>query len=169
MLRDRKLSRIVKKCQDLPGQELFQYQDDTGEAVKVDSADVNDYLREITQEDFTAKDFRTWHGTGHMAAQLAALGPADMQTAKRNIVAAVKETAKLLGNRPAACRKYYVHPALFESYSDQTIFAIMRNFSPDAPAAPGKLRPAEAAVLRLIESYAPHQETRGGVIKRSSK
>jgi DNA topoisomerase I len=159
----------VKKCQDLPGQELFQYQNDTGEGVKIDSADVNDHLREITQEDLTAKDFRTWHGAGHMAAQLAALGPADTQTAKRNIVAAVRETAKLLGNRPAACRKSYVHPALFESYSDRTIFATMQKFSPHAPSAPGELRPSEAAVLRLIESYALHQKTRGSVIKRSSK
>ena len=79
-LRDRRLARIVKRCQDLPGQELLQYQAETGESLKVDSADVNEYLRESTQEDFTAKDFRTWHGSGHMAQQLAALGPASSPT-----------------------------------------------------------------------------------------
>ncbi len=149
MLRDRRLARIVKSCQDLPGQDLFLYQEGEDEFVKVDSSDVNDYLREITGNDFTAKDFRTWHGTGHMAEQLAALGPAESEAeAKRNIAAAVKETSKRLGNRPAACRKYYVHPAVFESYLDGSIFAAMRNVSPA-----GELRAAEAAVLRLIESY----------------
>jgi DNA topoisomerase-1 len=133
MLRDRRLARIVKRCQDLPGQELFQFQLDTGELLKVDSADVNDYLRQIVHEDFTAKDFRTWHGTGHMAQQLCALGPASTETeTKRNIVQAVKETAKRLGNRPAACRKYYIHPAVFDSYAEQTMFSLMRNVQDDS-------------------------------------
>lgn len=151
-LRDRRLAKIVKQCQDLPGQELFQYESESGEHVNVDSTDVNEYLREITQEDFTAKDFRTWHGTGHMALQLVELGPASSETeTKRNIAQAVKETAKHLGNRPAACRKYYIHPAVFDSYAEQTIFAVMRNVS-DADSAPaGKLRPLETAVIRLVK------------------
>jgi DNA topoisomerase-1 len=153
-LRDRRLARIVKQCQDLPGQELFQYQLDTGEHAQVDSSDVNEYLREITQESFTAKDFRTWHGTGHMAQQLTALGPASSETeTKRNIVLAVKETAKHLGNRPAACRKYYIHPVVFESYTEQTIFAVMQKTTRNRPAPAGKLRPLETAVLRLVKSY----------------
>jgi DNA topoisomerase-1 len=148
-LRDRRLARIVKQCQDLPGQALFQYRLDTEKHAKVDSSDVNEYLREVTQESFTAKDFRTWHGTGHMAQQLAALGPASSETeTKRNIVQAVKATAKRLGNRPAACRKYYIHPAVFESYTEQTIFALMQK----APTN-RKLRPLENAVLRLVKSY----------------
>jgi DNA topoisomerase-1 len=152
-LRDRRLARIVKQCQDLPGQELFQYQSDNGEPVNVDSADVNAYLKEVTQEDFTAKDFRTWHGTGHMALQLAAIGPASSETeAKRNVVQAVKETAKHLGNRPAACRKYYIHPAVFESYAEETIFAVMGKVV-DGPARVGKLRASEVGVLRLVKSY----------------
>ena len=152
-LHDRRIAKIVKTCQDLPGQELFQYQLDSGEYVKVDSADVNEYLREITQDDFTAKDFRTWHGTGHMAQQLAALGPASTETeAKRNTVLAVKETARHLGNRPAACRKYYIHPAVFESYSDQTLFAAMVNIPADSKTPAGKLSAAEMAILRLVES-----------------
>ncbi len=120
----------------------------------MDSTDVDEYLREITQQDFTAKDVRTWHGTGHMAQQLAALGPASSQTeTKRNIVQAVKETAKQLGNRPAACRKYYIHPAVFESYVEQTIFPALRQVSMDAVAPAGQLRPFETAVLQLVKSY----------------
>ena len=152
-LRDRRLARIVKQCQDLPGQELFQYRSESGEPANVDSADVNAYLKEITQEDFTAKDFRTWHGTGHMAQQLAAIGPASSETeAKRNVVQAVKETAKHLGNRPAACRKYYIHPAVFESYAEETIFTVMGKVV-DGPVPAGKLRASEVAVLRLVKSY----------------
>ena len=153
-LHDRRVAKIVKKCQDLPGQELFQYQLDSGEYIKVDSADVNEYLREITQEDFTAKDFRTWHGTGHMAQQLAALGPASTEAeAKRNTALAVKETARHLGNRPAACRKYYIHPAIFESYSDQTLFSAMDSLPADSKTPAGKLSAAEVAVLGLVASY----------------
>lgn len=151
MLRDRRLSRIVKKCQDLPGQDLFEYQDEDAEPVRVTSSDVNDYLRQISGGEFSAKDFRTWHGTGHMAAQLSALGPAESEAeAKRNIVAAIKETAKVLGNRPAVCRKYYVHPGLLESYMEGTIFAAMENLPAEDSTAVSELRPAEAAVLRLV-------------------
>jgi DNA topoisomerase-1 len=152
-LRDRRIARIVKQCQELPGQELFEYQLDTGKPANVTSTDVNEYLREITQEHFTAKDFRTWHGTGSMARELLALGPAATETeTKRNIVRAVKETAKHLGNRPAAARKYYIHPAVFTSYSEQTIFSAIKDVPEDLPAPAGKLSAFEAAVLRLIES-----------------
>lgn len=151
LLRDRHLAKIVKECQDLPGQELFQYKTEEGGHLKVDSADVNDYLREITDEDFTAKDFRTWHGTAHMAEQLAAIGAAKSETeGKHNIVQAVKETAKRLGNRPAACRKYYIHPIVFDSYVDQTIFQTMRNRH--SRSRRSSLSGTEVAVLRLIQS-----------------
>jgi DNA topoisomerase I len=152
-LRDRRVARIVEQCQELPGQELFEYQLDTGEPENVSSTDVNEYLREITQEHFTAKDFRTWHGTGRMARELVAIGPASTETAtKRNIVQAVKETAKHLGNRPAACRKYYIHPAVFSSYTEQTIFSVVKNVPEDSPVPTGKLSHFELAVLRLVES-----------------
>ena len=153
-LRDRKLAKIVKRCQDLPGQELFQYQSGSGERERVDSADVNEYLKEIAQENFTAKDFRTWHGTGHMAGQLAALGPAGSESeTKRNIVQAVKETAQHLGNQPAACRKYYIHPVVFESYVEQTMFHLLPK--PPANGAPisKRLSSWEAGILRLVKSY----------------
>jgi DNA topoisomerase-1 len=154
-LRDRRLARIVKRCQDLPGQELFQYETDTGEIGKVDSGDVNEYLREITKEDFTAKDFRTWHGTKHMAQTLLALGPCRTENeAKRNIVEAVKDTARRLGNRPSACRKYYIHPAIFESYTEQTMFTLMPKAATESVGATAEeLRPLELAVLRLVQVY----------------
>jgi DNA topoisomerase-1 len=154
-LRDRRLARIVKQCQDLPGQELFQYQLESGEPANVNSTDVNEYLREITQEHFSAKDFRTWHGTGHMARELVALGPAASETeTKRNIAQAVKQTARHLGNRPAACRKYYIHPAVFSSYTEQTIFSAIRNVPDDSSVPARELSIFELAVLRLVESYA---------------
>jgi DNA topoisomerase-1 len=154
-LRDRRLARIVKQLQELPGQELFQYRQDDGEYVKVDSADVNDYLREVTQEDFTAKDFRTWHGSGQMAQELAELGPAQSETeAKRNIVEAVKTTAKRLGNRPAACRKYYIHPAILESYTEQTLFEAMKGVHAGPVRSGVQLRAEELVVMRLVEAYA---------------
>jgi DNA topoisomerase-1 len=122
---DRRLAKIVKSCQDIPGQELFQYIDENGQPGLIDSTDVNDYLREITGGEFTAKDFRTWTGTGHALGALRRLGPASSVTeAKRNIVAAVKETAARLGNRPATCRKYYVHPAVLESYQSGGLFEL---------------------------------------------
>ncbi|HRI50088.1 MAG TPA: DNA topoisomerase IB [Pseudomonadota bacterium] len=117
-LRDRRLARIVASCQELPGQELFQYIDDSGAVHRVDSADVNAYLHEITQEEFTAKDFRTWAGTLGAVFALQTLGAVEGVTAiKKNVVQAVKLVAKRLGNTPTVCRKYYVHPALIEAYS----------------------------------------------------
>jgi DNA topoisomerase-1 len=154
-LRDRRLARIVKQLQELPGQELFMYRQENGDYGKVDSADVNDYLREVTDEDFTAKDFRTWHGTGQVARELAALGPAESETeAKRNIVEAVRATSKKLGNRPAACRKYYIHPAILESYREQTLFDAIKGVHSGPPAAVASLRAEERVVLRLVEAFA---------------
>lgn len=158
-LHDQRLARIVKCCQDLPGQELFQYRSEAGKLAAVDSTDVNEYLRQITGEDFTAKDFRTWHGTGHMAQLLSALGPGGSETRrKRNIVEAVKETARHLGNRPAACRKYYIHPAVLEGYQEQTLFAAMQPDSKQASRAMAGLRLFEIATLRLVQSYYGRRE-----------
>lgn len=154
-LRDQRLAKIIEQCQDLPGQELFQYQLNSGEPVNVSSTDVNDYLQEITQEHFTAKDFRTWHGTGHMARQLLGLGPGENETeVKRNIAQAVKETAKHLGNRPAACRKYYIHPAVFSSYQEKSLFSAIENVPEELSVPEGKLSDFEVAVLKLVESFA---------------
>src|SRR5690348_3091220 len=119
---DRRVARIVRACQDLPGQELFQYLDEAGGKHDVGSGDVNDYLRELTGSDFTAKDFRTWAGTLSAAAELRRLGPVENETeARKNVVAAIKATAQSLGNTPAVCRRSYVHPAIIEAYLDGTL------------------------------------------------
>lgn len=116
-LHDKRLARIIKQCEEIPGYELFQYLDSDGDHHVIDSADVNEYLREITGEHFTAKDFRTWAGTVLAAEMLRSLGPSDTVTqAKKNVVEAIKAVAKELGNTPAVCRKAYVHPAVLEAY-----------------------------------------------------
>jgi DNA topoisomerase I len=116
-LHDRRLARIVKACRDLPGYELFQYVDEHGARQVIDSADVNDYLREITGQPFTAKDFRTWAGTVLAAEQLAACEPCKSAAhGKRMINRAVEAVARRLGNTKAVCRKSYIHPAIFEAY-----------------------------------------------------
>jgi DNA topoisomerase-1 len=156
-LTDRRLARIVKRCQELPGQELFQYVDDNGAQQTVDSADVNEYLREAAGEEFTAKDFRTWAGTVLAALALDELRQFDSQAqAKRNVVRAVEQVARLLGNTPAICRKCYVHPAIFDAYQDGLMLdrvgrpAVARLETGRAMTRHG-LRPEEAAVLALLE------------------
>jgi len=114
---DRRIAKIIRELQDLPGQDLFQYFDDEGKLCDVTSQDVNDYLREITGEDFTAKDFRTWAGTVLTAMALNAQEKfATKKEAKANVKNAIGAAAKLLHNTPTICRKCYVHPAIVESY-----------------------------------------------------
>src|SRR5206468_10448092 len=123
-----KLARIVKRCQDLPGQVLFQYVDDDGEVHDVGSEDVNDYLREVTGQEFTAKDFRTWAGTVMAALALAELGPFRSQRqAKKNVVSAIEQVAERLGNTPAVCRRCYVHPQVIDAYLDGSPILIDRS------------------------------------------
>jgi DNA topoisomerase-1 len=117
-LDDRRLARIVRGCQDLPGQTLFQYRDGQGIAEDIDSADVNAYIRELTADDFSAKDFRTWAGTLLIAQALCAAGPAPTETvAKAHISIAVRDVAQRLGNTPSVCRACYVHPAVLDAYA----------------------------------------------------
>ena len=121
-LKDRRLANIVKRCRDLPGQELFQYVDEQGERHHIGSHDVNDYLQEISGEDVTAKDFRTWAATNLAALALAEMERFDSQAkAKKAVVQAVESVAKKLGNTPAICRKCYIHPAVLEGYLDGTL------------------------------------------------
>ena len=123
---DRRLARIVKNCRDLPGYELFQYLGDDSERHTLDSADVNDYLREISGEDITAKDFRTWAGTQLAAMALQQLAELKGGAATKSaIVRAVEEVAKQLGNTAAVCRKCYIHPAIFEGYLDGTLLTVL--------------------------------------------
>ena len=114
---DRRIARIVQRCQELPGQELFQFLDDEGRRQGVDAGDINEYLREITGRDISAKDFRTWAGTMDAAKELRRMGSArTKRDRERNILLAVDETARKLGNTRSVCRKYYIHPALLEAY-----------------------------------------------------
>jgi DNA topoisomerase I len=124
-VKDRRLARIVKNCQELPGYELFQYLDDEGKRQPIDSADVNDYLSHVSGEAFTAKDFRTWGSTVGAIQTLYELGPASSDTeAKKKINEAIKQVAEELGNTPTICRDYYVHPAVLEAYQDGGLFDI---------------------------------------------
>jgi DNA topoisomerase-1 len=147
-----RLARIVKRCQDLPGQDLFQYIDEDGERRAVDSSDVNEYLREITREDFTAKDFRTWAGTVLAAMALREFQQFDSQAqAKRNVVSAIEMVAKKLGNTRAVCRKCYVHPAVVDSYLDGTLLDTLRQrVKKEMAGSLGGLGPEEAAVMALL-------------------
>ena len=121
-INDRRLARIVKGCRDLPGYELFQYLDDDGNRHAVGSDEVNAYLREITGEDITAKDFRTWAGTQLAVEALRALRNIDSESRrKKAIIRAVEKVARHLGNTPAVCRRCYIHPAILDGYVDGTL------------------------------------------------
>ena len=152
-LHDRRLARIVRQCQDLPGYELFQYKDHSGERHTIDSCDVNAYLKEVTGSDFTAKDFRTWAGTVQSALALASIGTYETDSeCKRNVIAAVKYTAKRLGNKPATCRKYYIHPTVLEAYTDGTLLQYVKAPEEDFVPTETSLHPEEACVLKLIQN-----------------
>lgn len=151
-VRNRRVARIVKECQDLPGQELLQYLDDDERPQDVTSSDVNAYLRELTGQEITAKDFRTWAGTVLAVSALSAIGNFESEAqAKRNIRAAVATVAARLGNTPTICRKCYIHPDVFELYLAGSLSpAPHANGSSAAADAPGELRANERAVLRLL-------------------
>ena len=151
---DPRLAKIVQRCRDLPGEELFRYVDSGGKRQLVSSDDVNAYLRELTDRDITAKDFRTWGGTMLAAVELRRLGPAaSRREADRNIIGAIDAVAERLGNTRAVCRKYYVHPALLQAY-------LLGHTVPNPPAltrkarrkqAGGALRRDEVLVLQFLQ------------------
>ena len=149
---DRRLASIVKRCQDLAGYELFQYLDEQGERQTVDSADVNEYLREVSGQDFTAKDFRTWAGTVLAALALQEFEAFDSQAqCKKNVVRAVEDVAKQLGNTPAICRKSYVHPAVIDAYQEGLTLKTLQQRTERALArSEVGLKPEEEAVLSFL-------------------
>jgi DNA topoisomerase-1 len=151
-IQDRRLARVVRRCQDLPGQELFQYEGESGEVQTIDSGDVNDYLKEISGDDFTAKDFRTWAGTMLAAIALQEMEAVDEEAQSRhNVVAAIERVAERLGNTPAICRQCYVHPAIIESYMDGTLIKSLKEKAKKEIAEDlDDLPPEEAAVLVLL-------------------
>jgi len=153
-LRDRRVAKIMKACQDLPGQELLQYVDEAGNCQDVTSTDVNDYLKEITGKDITAKDFRTWAGTVLAAMALAELESFDSAAqAKRHLRAAVEKVSARLGNTPTICRKCYIHPDVLNSYMDgKLIIELKSKAESELRGGMEDLKPEEAAVLALLRS-----------------
>ena len=159
-VQDRRLARIIARARDLPGQELFQYVDDEGETHSIDSSDVNDYLRSITGEEYTAKDFRTWSGTVLAALALQEFEKFDSEAqAKKNIVRAIESVAEKLGNTPSICRKCYVHPAVLDAYLEGTVLEVLRErteqeLTEDLHA----LQPEEAAVVAMLQQRLRHEQ-----------
>lgn len=151
-LRNRRVARVVRACQDLPGQDLFQYRDEEGALQSIDSADVNAYLREVTGEDITAKDFRTWAGTVLAAMALSEFEAFDSQAAaKRNIRAAVERAAARLGNTPAICRQCYIHPEVLDSYLQGSLLVqVKQEVDAELRGDLSSLKPEEAAVLAFL-------------------
>jgi DNA topoisomerase-1 len=155
---DKRLARIIGSMRELPGQDLFQYLDDDAQAHAIGSADVNDYLRAISGQDYTAKDFRTWSGTVLAALALAQFETCDSETeAKKNIVRAIDAVAERLGNTPAICRKCYVHPAVIAAYLDGTMLEVLRAATEAARAGHlHGLQPEEAGVVALLQQRLQH-------------
>jgi DNA topoisomerase-1 len=154
---DRRLARIVQRCQDIPGYELFQYLDNEGEPRTIDSADVNEYLREVGSEDFTAKDFRTWAGTVLTCMMLRELEAFQSETeAKKNVVQVIKEVAKRLGNTPSGCRKRYVHPAVLDCYFTGVMMKILKRPIEMEDESPDVLRQQESALMHLLRQQRTH-------------
>ena len=151
-IKDRRVARIVKASQDLPGEHLFQYVDDEGEQRAVTSGDVNAYLREIAGAGITAKDFRTWTGTVLAALALVEFEKVDSQAAaKRNVRAAIEKVSARLGNTPTVCRKCYVHPEVLDSYlADELVLEVQKQVQEELHDLPS-LRPEEALVLSFLE------------------
>jgi DNA topoisomerase-1 len=158
-LNDRRLARIVQRCQAVPGEDLFQYIDDDGVRQTVGSGDVNDYIKEISGEEFTAKDFRTWAGTLLAVAALTEVGAWTTQRqAKSNVLRAIDQVAEQLNNTRAVCRKYYVHPAVVESYLGGTMLERLQQNGTKA-AAMNALTAEEQAVVRLLQYHLDHGST----------
>lgn len=149
---DRRIARIISKLQDLPGQDLFRYVDEEGETRDISSQDVNDYLREVTGEDFTAKDFRTWAGTVLAAMALKAVGAFETKKqAKANVKDAIGAVSKILRNTPAICRKCYIHPDVLETYlSGDSIEGLKQKTEEALAKEDVDLRASEAAVLDFL-------------------
>ena len=167
-LKDRRLANIIGKLQDLRGQELFQYVDDDGNQHDISSHDVNEYLHQITGEDITAKDFRTWAATNLAALALREFEQFDSEAkAKKNVLRAIEKVSKLLGNTPAICRKCYIHPRIFDGYLDGSLAEALKDraeaaLEPAARAETG-LTAEEVAVVAFLSRTLEHVAEQGGV------
>ena len=154
---DWRLAHVVKQCRDLPGHELFQYVDADGKRQRVGSGDLNAYVRDVTGEEFTSKDFRTWWGTVLAVTALRELQPGRNKThCEENVLLAIEAVAGLLGNTRAVCRKSYVHPGVIDCYVDGSLAKILERRAKGAKPAAG-LRPDELALLTLLK-HLQHKE-----------
>jgi DNA topoisomerase-1 len=164
-LNDRRLARIVQRCQAVPGEDLFQYLDDDGVRQSVGSGDVNDYIREISGDEFTAKDFRTWAGTLLAVAALSEVGAwTSQRQAKSNVLRAIDQVAEQLNNTRAVCRKYYVHPAVLDAYLAGTMRKQLQNGTKQAAKA--ALTAEEVAVVRLLGNGGTGERRKEGTRER---
>jgi DNA topoisomerase-1 len=155
-LQDQRLAKIIKRCQDLPGYELFQYIGDDGDLHAIDSTAVNEYLKQIAGADFSTKDFRTWSGTVLAARTLTELpcSPTAKAQFKRNVVQAIDAVAKKLGNTKAVCRKCYIHPAVIEGYGNGSLLRAFRSrVRRKSTDARGGLMPEEAAIAAFLRGH----------------
>jgi DNA topoisomerase-1 len=154
LLHDARLAKIIKECQDLPQQELFAYIDENGNETDVKSNDVNDYIREISGQHFTAKDFRTWNATVLAAKALQEIEKFDSKAqAKKNVIRAVEEVAKRLGNTRSVCRKSYIHPAVLEAYIDGSLLDTLEQRAQTEMKKLHSMTPEEAAVLAFLQEW----------------
>ena len=148
---DRRLARVVRQCRDLPGHELFQYVDDAGKRQRVGSGHLNAYLKSVTGEDFTAKDFRTWSGTVLAVTALREFTPAGTTAqAEKNVVLATDAVAALLGNTRAVCRKSYIHPGIIGCYVEGTMAKVLNRRAKAAGKTTSGLRADETAVVAML-------------------
>ncbi|MDP3973226.1 MAG: DNA topoisomerase IB [Candidatus Daviesbacteria bacterium] len=152
---NKKISQTIKKCIELPGYELFQFVDPEGERHVVDSSDVNLFLKDITSDDFSAKDFRTWGGTNISATNFYKLGePKDKKTLKQNILQTVKKVSQHLANTTAVCKNYYIHPAIFETYQKNILVPHFAYYAKSKSKQKG-LAWDEYALIKLLQTYQP--------------
>jgi len=152
-LHSRKLARLIRQCRDIPGKELFQYFDEDGNKRSIGSEDVNHYLKDITGEDFTAKDFRTWAGSVSALYAIKEAGEFDTITeCKKKIVSVLDEVAINLGNTRAVCKKYYVHPTVIKSYEEGTIFKYISELDRNKDVDTTELNLAEKALMEILEN-----------------
>lgn len=150
---DRRLVRLIKQCQELPGQHLFQYIDEEGKYQSISSHEVNTYLKSITDFDFTAKDFRTWGGTVRTAIELYYSGQCETEKeCKKKITAAIRNVSNALNNTISVCRKYYIHPEILNAYIDGTLFTEMEKAERRTEDKPYGLEKEETAVLNILRS-----------------
>jgi DNA topoisomerase I len=152
-LRNKKLAKAVQACRDIPGKELFQYFDAEGKRRTIDSGMVNSYIKTATGGDFTAKDFRTWAGTLNILRSFKAIGEAGSESeAKKNIIAALDEVSKKLGNTRTVCKKYYVHPGIIKLYEDNSLQKYLKELDEiEKPDELAGLTSEERTLMKILQ------------------